>query len=45
MDIVYVLNIQKKQSLTIRKDSFCATYCSWEIQLIRVVGIDFKSAV
>ena len=35
----------KKQVLTIKKDSNCASYCSYIIYLTRVIGIDFKSAV
>ena len=35
----------KIQGLTSKRDSFCASYCLYIIYLIKVLGIDFKSAV
>ena len=40
MDIVYILNTRYKKN-----DSFCASYCLYVIHLVKVLGIDFKSAV
>ena len=33
------------QSLTSKRDSYCASYCLYIIYLTKVIGIDFKSAV
>ena len=35
----------KNTRLTIKKDSYCAAYCSCKTYLTKVLGIDFKSAV
>ena len=35
----------KIQSLTSKRDSYCASYCLYIIFLTKVLGIDFKSAV
>ena len=35
----------KIQSLTSKRDSYCASYCLYIIYLKNVIGIDFKSAV
>ena len=35
----------KIQSLTSKRDSYCASYCLYIIYLTKVLGIDFKSAV
>ena len=35
----------KIQSLTSKRDSYCASYCLYIIYLMKVLGIDFKSAV
>ena len=35
----------KIQGLTSKRDSYCASYCLYIIYLIKVLGIDFKSAV
>ena len=32
------------QSLTSKKDSFCASYCLYTIFLTKVIDIDFKPA-
>ena len=35
----------KIQGLTNKRDSYCASYCLYVIYLIKVLSIDFKSAV
>ena len=40
MDFVCIPNIKYK-----KYDSFCASYCLYIIYLVKVLGIDFKSAV
>ena len=35
----------KIQSLTSKRDSYCASYCLYIIYLSKVLGVDFKSAV
>ena len=35
----------KIQGLTNKRDSYCASYCLYILHLIKVIGIDFKSAV
>ena len=39
MDIVNIPNIKFK------KMSFCASYCLYIVNLVKVFGIDYKSAV
>ena len=42
----YCLHSEYKiQGLTSKRDIFCASYCLYILQLTKVVGIDFKSAV
>ena len=40
MVTVYIQNFKYKKN-----DSFCASYCIYIIYLIKLLGIDFKSAV
>ena len=40
MVIVYIQNIRFKKN-----DSYCASYCLYIVQLAKVLGIDFESAV
>ena len=35
----------KIRGLTNKQDSYCVSYCLYKISLIKVLGIDFKSAV
>ena len=35
----------KIQGLTNKRDSYCASYCLYVLYLIKVLGVDFKSAV
>ena len=35
----------KNPGLTNKRDSYCASYCFYILYLIKVLGIDFKSAV
>ena len=35
----------KIKGLTSKRDSYCASYCLYELYITKVIGIDFKSAV
>ena len=41
----YLYSAVKIQGLTNKGDSYCAAYCSYIIQLTKMLGINFKSAV